>query len=144
MVESVTDSNPQGTAEAFSATAAASGLVTQVQVYLDGTSSTTKLIAGLYTDASGHPGTRVATGTLSTLKVNSWNAVAIPPTSIVSGQRYWIAILGTAGQVAFRVNGGAAGPMETSLSTALTALPTTWKTGTVYGNGPMSVFGAGY
>jgi len=143
-IASVTDSNPQGTAQAFQATAQSSSLLTQIQVYLDKTSTATKLVAGVYVDASNHPGSRRAQGTLTTLKAGAWNSVAIPPTSIVSGQRYWIAVLSSSGQVVFRVDGGSAGVMETSRSTTLTTLPSTWTTGNIYGNGPMSAFGAGY
>ena len=143
-IEEVADSNPQGTAEAFEATAATSATLTQIQVYLDESSTATKLIAGIYSDASGHPGTRLANGTLSALEAGAWNTVPLPPIDIVGGERYWIAILGANGELSFRVNGGSSGMMETSKSTALNALPKTWRTGTAYGNGPISAFGAGY
>lgn len=35
-------------------------------------------------------------------------------------------------------------PSETSSQTTLTTLPSTWSTGKVYNEGPLSAYGAGY
>lgn len=40
--------------------------------------------------------------------------------------------------------GSNAQPCETSKRTSLTSLPSTWATGTVSANGPLSGYGAGY
>jgi PKD repeat protein len=143
-VESVSDSNPQGMAEAFRTTAAKAATLTQIQVYVDAGSTATKLVAGLYSDASNHPKSRLATGSLTTLKAGAWNTVPISTIDIAAGKSYWLAILAPSGQLKFRVQGGNSGLMETSQSSTLTSLPATWATGTVYGDGPMSMFGGGY
>ncbi len=142
---SVSDSLPQGTAAAFQTTASVTGQITSLPVYVDTGSASTKLVAGLYADSSGRPGARLATGTLSSPKVGSWNTVLLPATKVTAGTKYWIAILSTSGTLKFRGRvGSTAQPSETSLSTSLTSLPRTWSTGTVSGNGPLSGYGAGY
>ena len=144
-VGSVTDSNPQGKAEAFRTTAATTGVVTSLSVYVDSGSTATKLVAGLYTDSNGHPGTRLARGTLSSPGSGGWKKVAIPPVSINAGSKYWIALLGPSGVLRFRdAAGGTGQPGETSAQTTLTTLPSTWTSGTVYNSGPLSAYGAGY
>lgn len=45
----------------------------------------------------------------------------------------------------FRDRGGSAGsPRETSAQSSLTVLPSTWKRGESYNEGPVSAYGAGY
>ncbi len=143
-VGSVTDSNPQGKAEAFRTTAATTGSVTSLSVYLDSGSTATKLVAGLYTDKNGHPGTLLKQGTLSSPGSGGWKKVSLPPVSINAGSKYWIALLGTGGKLWFRdAAGGTSQPSETSAQT-LSTLPGTWSTGTPSSSGPLSAYGAGY
>ncbi|UOA10753.1 fibronectin type III domain-containing protein [Methylobacter sp. S3L5C] len=137
--------NVQGKAQAFQTVPQKSGIVTAVQVYLDPSSTATALVAGVYKDNKGHPGALVAQGSLSTLKSGAWNSVPIPVASVTAAQPYWIAILGSKGQIGYlnRI-GSATGRMESSSSNRLTTLPATW-TGTAYQtNSAMSVFGLGY
>ena len=49
---------------------------------------------------------------------------------------------GKAGTMRFRVTLGGSGRAETSSSSTLTDLPTTWSTGTAYTDGPLSAYGA--
>ena len=144
-VGSVSDSLPQGTAAAFLTTASVTGQITSLPVYVDTGSASTKLIAGLYADSNGRPGARLATGTLNSPKAGSWNTVLLPATQVTAGTKYWIAILSPSGELKFRDKvGGAAQPSETSKRTSLTSLPSTWATGTVSADGPLSGYGAGY
>jgi hypothetical protein len=144
-IESVVGYKLQGIAEAFQTVPLKSGVVTTVQVYLDTGSTATSLVAGIYKNSNGHPGALVAQGTLSTLKFGAWNSVQIPVVAVTAAQPYWIAILGSKGQIVFRdLIGSATGLMEASTSSTLTTLPRTW-TGTAYqSNSAMSVFGLGY
>ena len=144
-VGSVTDSNPQGKAEAFRTTAATTGMVTSLSVYVDSGSTATKLVAGLYTDKNGHPSTLLEQGTLSSPGSGGWNKGAIPPVSINAGSKYWIALLGRSGVLRFRDAAGVASqPSETSVQTKLSTLPSTWSTGTPHSSGPLSAYGVGY
>ena len=136
---------PQGTAQAYQAKPEKTGVVTTVQVYLDAGSTATELVAGIYNDSNGNPGTLVAQGKLSLLKSGAWSSVPIPVVPVTATQPYWIAVLGSKGQIGFRnITGSATGLIETSASTRLTTLPGTWTRSTIQANSAMSVFGLGY
>jgi hypothetical protein len=139
-IEAQLDNNALGSAEAFPTTASASGTVTTLWIYLDGSSTATKLVAGLYADSAGHPGALIAQGSSTALKASAWNAVTIPGAIVTAGQPYWIAILGTnSGQLNFR--DGAACNSETNAQSGLTALPSTWATGQVWSHScPLSAY----
>ena len=103
------------------------GSVTEVQLYLDSSSTiATEVVTGIYTDNNAHPGVLVTQGTLSTLNPGAWNSVTIPAASVTAAQPYWIAILGSKGQIGFLDQvGSGTGLMTTSASSALTSLPRT-------------------
>ena len=139
------DYNPQGTAEAFQMSPVKSGVITSVQVYLDASSTATELVTGFYQDNNGRPGALVAQGKLSLLKSGAWNSVPIPATPVTEAQPYWIAILGTKGQIGFRDQAGTGtGLNETSAANTLTNIPGLWVTGTLYHDGQISLYGTGY
>jgi Tfp pilus assembly protein PilV len=143
LVESNLDSNTVGRAESFFTTATASGTINSLTVYLDSTSASTNLVVGLYADSGGHPGTLLSQASSSSLINGAWNTITIPPIFVVSGTNYWISILGTAGGVPrFRDRSGGPCNSETSSSTTLSALPSTWTTGTIFTTCPLSAFGA--
>jgi PKD repeat protein len=136
---------PQGVAQAFQVIPQNTSVVTTVQVYLDAGSTATELVAGVYDSNNGHPGTLVAQGKLSVLQYGAWNSVPIPVTPVTNAQPYWIAILGSNGQIGFlnRKRFGTS-VMETSASSTLTSLPDTWNSSSIHPNSTMSVFGLGY
>ena len=137
--------NPQGTAEAFQMVPVKSGVVTSVQVYLDAGSTATELVAGFYQDNKDHPETLIAQGKLSLLNSGAWNSVPIPVTSVTVAQPYWIAILGSKGQIGFREQAGSGiGLNEKSASNTLTDMPELWVTGSLYHDGQLSFYGTGY
>ncbi|SFK30337.1 PQQ-binding-like beta-propeller repeat protein [Methylocapsa palsarum] len=140
-VESQLDDNSLGTAEAFQTTAIASGTVGSLSIYLDASSTATKLVAGLYADSAGHPGALIAQGSATALKAATWNAVSIPGAIVSAGQPYWIAIMGTnSGLLRFR-DGSSGCKSESSAQTGLTALPSSWSSGAVYTSCPLSAYG---
>ena len=139
-----TDTISTGTAKAFQKTADKTGTVTSLSVYV--VSGSTALVAGLYTNNNGRPGTLRAQGTLSSPKAGTWNHVSLPATSITAGATYWIAILSPGGnlQISDKVNGGTQ-PSETSPYTTSSTLPNPWwSTGTPSYDGPLAGYGAGY
>src|SRR4051812_22281883 len=124
------DMNVSGQAEAFQFTAATSGSVSALVVYVDSNSASTTIVAGLYSNVSGHPGTLIAQGSLGNPAAGGWNSVNIPATAITAGTSYWIAILGTGGIMAFRDQCCPGGTLaENSAQTTLTSLPATWTSG---------------
>ena len=142
-VESQADSSlPLGTAEAFQTTAISSGNVQSLALFLDSTSTVSQVVAGLYADAAGHPGSLLSQGISPQLVTGAWNTIALPTTSVTAGQAYWIAILGTtSGNMIVREGAGASCSSETSSQSALTSLPSTWATGGAGSTCPLSAFG---
>jgi Domain of unknown function (DUF1929)/Bacterial Ig domain/Glyoxal oxidase N-terminus/Viral BACON domain len=143
-IEARTDSNVAGVTEAFRTVAAAAGTLSAINVFVDSTSSATKLTAGIYADNGGHPGSLLAQGTLASPSAGNWNAVSVPAVAITSGATYWIALLGPAGSgtLKFRERGGA-GTAEVSGATGLATLAQTWTNGSQFNDGPVSAWGAG-
>ena len=142
-VESQADSSlPLGTAEAFQTTAISSGNVQSLALFLDSTSTVSQVVAGLYADAAGHPGSLLSQGISPQLVPGAWNTISIPTTSVTAGRAYWIAILGTtSGNMVVREGAGASCSSETSSQSALTSLPSTWATGGAGSTCPLSAFG---
>jgi len=67
----------------------------------------------------------------------------IPSVGVKLGTRYWVALLGLNGQIAFRdVTGGCYS--ETSQQTTLSSLPVTWQTGSRWSTCVVSMFGSAY
>ncbi len=129
-VEPTADSNGPNSAQAFSFTSSSAGTANSIDVYVDTPNTATGLIAGLYADNSGNPGALLATGSLSSIKNGAWNAISIPATAVSSSTTYWLAVLGTGGTIAFRDNSAASScATETSWSSSLNALPSTWAVG---------------
>jgi chitodextrinase len=141
-VQSTVDFNSAGRAEAFRASATASGNVTSVSVYIDSRSTASSLKVGLYTDSSGHPGALLAQGTISSPQVGAWNSASLNTSvAVSSGSNYWIAVLGPTGKFYFRDAHAHGGASETSSQSWLTSLPVAWATGTTYADGPISAYG---
>ncbi|HRF64106.1 MAG TPA: PKD domain-containing protein [Candidatus Competibacter sp.] len=145
-IGSLSESLPQRTAAAYQTVASATGQVTSLSVYVDTGSTSTKLVAGIYADNNGHPGALLAQGALSSPVAKAWNKVSLSAaTTVNAGTTYWIAILSPSGTLQFRDKAGTVAlPSETHSSTRLTALPSTWRTGTISAGGPLSGYGVGY
>jgi hypothetical protein len=141
VIQSTVDDDALGTAEAFQATAAASGTVGVLSIYLDGSSTATTLVAGLYADSAGHPGTLISQGTSSSLTAGTWNNIPIPGAIVTAGTPYWLAIVGTQSGV-LRFRDGSGCRSENSQQTNLTSLPATWVSGEAYPSCPISGYGA--
>jgi outer membrane protein assembly factor BamB len=140
VILSTVDDNVLGTAEAFQTTAAASGTVGILSIYLDGSSTATTLVAGLYADSAGHPGALISQGTSSSLMAGTWNNIPIPGAIVTAGTPYWLAIFGTqSGFLRFR--DGSICKSENSQQTNLTALPSTWVSGQTWPSCPVSGYG---
>ncbi|MEI7995351.1 MAG: hypothetical protein WCH01_10665, partial [Methylococcaceae bacterium] len=144
-VESTVVSIPAGVAQAFKVTAQKAKMMTNIQVYLDASSTATSLVAGIYTNnTDGHPGSLWRYVTLNGLKAGAWNSVAISPLNFPAGYTYWMAVLGNGGMLNMRGQADDTGLTETSASSVLKGLPSTWSTGSVTIYGPVSAYVSGY
>jgi outer membrane protein assembly factor BamB len=136
------DSNSAGVAEAFRTTAAVSGTVGTLSVYVDSSSTASKVYVGLYTNNNGHPGTLLTQGS-KTSPTSGWNDVSVSTASVTAGTTYWIAVLGPSGVLAFRDQPSVgAGSSETAATTGLSSLPASWVTGKSYRDGNLSAYGS--
>jgi hypothetical protein len=143
-VQPVADSVSAGSAEAFAATARASGNVSQVSVYVDVGNTAPSMVVGLYSDDAGHPGTLLTQGVRTGLTALGWNDVAVPRAALRSGEPYWIALLGLgSGNLRFRDGVGFSCHSEVSRSTTLSTLPGTWQTGGVWASCDLAANAAG-
>ena len=137
------DSNPIGKAEAFQATASASGTLASLWLYLDSTSTATKVVLGVYSDNGGHPGTLLAQGGSTALASGTFNKITVPVTQITAGTTYWFALLApVSGTIKYRDLSHGPCKSESSSQTTLTTLPVTWVTGSTYTDCPVSGYGS--
>jgi hypothetical protein len=124
------DSNNAGRAQAFVYTAPASGVSNELRVYINGNSTATRVVVGVYANgANNNPSTLLGQATITNPTRGAWNTVTLPNISVTAGTNYWIAILGPsgAGVVHFRVASSGAGSKGSS-QTNLSSLPATWST----------------
>jgi hypothetical protein len=141
-VQSAIDSDPAGTVEAFRTDARFSGEMSSLHLYVDSSSTASRVVVGIYSDHNGHPGSLQEQATLTSPMAGSWNYVDIPSMTVSAGKRYWIAVLGPKGAGKIRFRDAPTGPAsETSAQHHLTALPETWSTGQTYTNGHLSAYG---
>jgi hypothetical protein len=135
-------SQPAGQAKAFQYTASTSGTVTQLQLYLDASSTANQVQVGLYADNAGHPGALLSQGTLSAPVARGWNAVPVAPATVTQNTNYWIAILSPNGDHAVNVVKQATGTSlsEFSQQTTLSSLPSSWSSGASSSAGQISAY----
>jgi hypothetical protein len=141
-IESSTDQNPGGTAEAFPIQALATGSVNSISVYLDSSNVASTVWVGLYADSNGHPQALLAKGGISNPAPGHWNSVAMPALQVTAGTTYWLALLGVNGAVQFRDRNGRC-QSEVDSQTSLSSLPAVWATGSRWPTCIVSMFETG-
>jgi hypothetical protein len=131
--------------EAFRNLARRSGSVDKLTVYVENGTTAGWLVAGIYTDAGGHPGTLLGQNDGTPLTRGAWNTVSIPGVSLTQGTPYWFAIQGQGGTLKIRTYSGGTGTQNSETGRAGRAdLPATWRTGRVFKNdGPASAYASG-
>jgi hypothetical protein len=140
---------PSGAAEVYRITAAKTGTVSRLRLYVDGSSTATALTLGLYDDQGGQPGRLLASGARQGADAGAWNEVPLAtPVPVTAGASYWFALLNplaSTGTLAWRDHaGGQSGqPEQTSADRALTGLPATWAAQAAYSDGPVSGYAVG-
>jgi hypothetical protein len=142
LIQSSRDSNGSGMAEAFPLAAPKTGQVSSLYIFLDRSNTATTVWVGLYTSGYGHPRTLLTQSIISKPIPGQWNAVAVPPTQVTQGTKYWISLLGLNGLIQFRDSTSNC-HSETSQQSNLTSLPGTWSTGSQWNTCLVSMFGAG-
>jgi outer membrane protein assembly factor BamB len=138
------DNNSPGSAEAFGTTATTSGTVSSLTVYLDASSQAAKVVAGLYTENAGHPGTLLTQGSTTAPTAGAWNQITVGAAAVTAGTKYWIGVLGPTGtgEIQFR-DAPSGSRSENSSQSNLTSLPATWSPGHDWSNSPVSAYASG-
>jgi RHS repeat-associated protein len=142
-VQSSADNAASGNAEAFQYTATAAGSVSSLTAYIDTPNTASTITLGLYSDNHGHPGTLLTSASTTNPTPGTWASVAVPSAPVITGTKYWVAILGAGGQAAFRDSTTGTCGDETSAQTNLTSLPNSWSTGSTYTSCPASMHAEG-
>ena len=96
------DGNAAGVAEAFRITATASGTIGSLTVYVDATSTATRVVVGLDANSGTRPGALLTQGSLNAPVAGTWNTVSVPNANVTSATTYWIAVLGPSGSGSLR------------------------------------------
>jgi hypothetical protein len=131
-------------ADAFPFSNNTNGTTASIAVYLDSSNQASKLLAGLYTNNDGKPGSLIASASLSSPAAGAWNTLTITSAFVGAGSTYWIAVLGEGGTLSFRDR--ASGPCNSVYSrrSSLRSLPSWWSNGTRSNNCPISAYVNGY
>lgn len=117
-----------GTARAFRFTGLAAGTARSISMLLARGSRAKTLVAGVYADAGGHPGSLLGSGSLSHPKVRTWDTVSVRrPFSVTGGAAYWIVVLGKGGAVHFRYRNQASCLSQRSRKRRMKGLPGSWR-----------------
>lgn len=139
-IQGFADNDAAGEAEAFPFTATASGHAGTVTLYVDSDSRATTLEVGVYSDASGNPGTLLASGSLDALRPGAWNTVTFGSNpTLNSGTPYWVALLGIGGRIDFR-DRSTGQCSQSNATTDLADLPPTWSPGTSWPTCSLSAY----
>lgn len=139
-IQSASDTDSRGQAEAFTVTASTSGTFDTLGAYLDNGNTAARVQFGLYADNAGKPGPRVASCEVAP-PVTGWNTCTTSG-AVTSGSRYWLAILqptGTTGTLSFR-DAGSTGTAYGSSSTSLNSLPASFGAGPKWPGSPVSAY----
>lgn len=143
-VESGRDSDGAGHAEAFPFASRFSGTTASIKVYIDARNRAKVLVAGVYGNRGGHPGTLIASGSLRSPKRKRWNTVKLKARALKAGRTYWVAILGERGTLSFRDRTHGACWSLSSRSGHLRKMPRAWSSGHRWRTCPVSAFVNGY
>ena len=91
-----------GRSEAFEFHARNTGRTSAVHVYVGIRNTASAMAAGVYSSAGSSPGALLTSGTLDSVSAGGWDTIALPPSEVLAGQDYWIAVLGTGGSLRIR------------------------------------------
>jgi Right handed beta helix region/PKD domain len=132
------DTNPAGRAQTYRVNATATGKVDRLSVYLDRSSTASRVALGLYSAQNAQLGTC----TVSAPQAGAWNRCSFSGANVTSGATYWLAVLqptGTSGTIQYRSTTGT-GHTYGSSSSSLSALPATWSNGPDWGQQTASLY----
>jgi hypothetical protein len=119
----------QGRALAFPFRSVRSGTATSISVYIAAHTRVKALVAGVYANAHGHPGKRLAAGSLSPVHSRRWVTLGVRPFNVVAGRTYWLAVLGRGGTLVLRERPHGRCWADRAAQSHLRSLPAGWRAG---------------
>jgi hypothetical protein len=125
-VQSTSASIRAGRPESFRFSDQRSGSVSSIHVFIDSRNRATSLVAGLYSNVKGHPGSLLTAGVLKHPKAGAWNALQVASASVRSGHMYWLAVLGRGGRLYFRVGKNGRCAAQKARQTRMHSLRSSW------------------
>src|SRR4051812_37358213 len=138
-VYSPTTFNAKGVAQVYRFTAAQSGQVNRLSVYVDGASTASAVELALYDGSASRAVTRRAHCAISNPRKNAWNTCSFTAYTLDAGSQYWIGLLqpvSSTGKLQYREGRVTGGPGTfISKSTGLSVLPVSWKNGASWTGG---------
>ncbi len=138
---SYADSNNAGMTQAFHYTATTSGNASDIELYVNSGTTATSVYVGLYSDVSGKPGSLLALGSLRAPQSKTWNDIELDSSAtLMQGNPYWIAVLGTGGKLAYLDTAKGSAPSYVNSTKNLSALPQTYSAGAKYNMSPASAY----
>ena len=85
---------PPGRSGIYQMTGAVAGTANSLRLWLDASSRASRLVLGLYSDASNNPGTLLGSGSVERPVAGAWNTAFLPSgVPIVPGRWYWLSVL---------------------------------------------------
>jgi len=142
-VQPYADHNAAGSAEGFRYVAEATGQASRLSLYIDSGSTASRVDLGIYSDDNNHPGTLLASSTISAVRAVEWNTTLLNTTAILTkGTAYWIGFIGTGGTLNYR-DQSTGNCSESTSSNSITALPTTWNSGSSWPTCGLSAYVTG-
>jgi hypothetical protein len=124
--KTLVDRDRAGVAQAFPFTSRVAGTALSVRVRIAAANHATTLIAGLYSDRAGYPGTELTSGFLASPTAGAWDVVPIPSVQVTVGTRYWLAVLGRGGTLYLGAASSRICMSQISRRGSLRALPVKW------------------
>jgi hypothetical protein len=135
-------SEPAGRALAFGLQAHRSGLARAFHVFVEKSNRASLITAALYTARRGRPALLLRAASIRHPRLGEWNVVAIAPLHIHGGARYWLAILGQRGRLAYRDRDGRCASVQ-SAGRHLRHLPHRWSSGRARSSCAVSAYVSG-
>jgi hypothetical protein len=115
-----------GIAQATRVTAAYTGSLAQLHVFLNSASSATPVDLGVYADNGGRPGALLAQSTVAGPAAGAWNFASVSGVTLTAGKTYWLAELAPAGGSAATVTASSGYSAVWHAIARLTTLPASW------------------
>ncbi len=143
LVQKSGDSARAGRSVAFSMLAVRSGVATGVAVYVRTANRAKRVTVAIYTSARGRPSRLLTSGSARRFRTGTWVRIGVKTTGLRAGHRYWLALLGTGGRLAYRDRTGSGCAGRETVNADLKRFPSAWSHGRRHASCAPSAFVTG-